>query len=506
MSSKTASFFERFTRVPAVGDSPEAKSTRAASFLGLPVELRLSIYRLVFNRYDSGHSREILLVCRQIRSEALPLYLEWTRYFGSFDSLSKWTASGNPYLLELVQDISIQILNNRWDSLRYAASKAPEEEISDDGEHDTVQWWKAKLGRLSDALPNDYPAPQPDMAENSNRVLRRAREIQRRMFPATKRAVDQKLQGDVIDELWTALLRMPNVRYCWVVLQHPDAKMQPFTHIFLEMISAAFPRISTLTFFAPLQNLEFLRKFEHLRLLRFTGYSTNTPDEFLDILLSLKALDSLSLYRYPETYDHAFYDMTSDGKLPLTESVIERMRPLASLEINHMSSRVPSDFLTLSMLGAWTSHLSSLRTLKIGTDERLKAPVVKELLDLISQSRLTKLQIRSQGDKKPLDISTYLPKSIKRCDAALKCDEFKGIGSSGTYDVESKCLMRFMSCERRKGLDARELLSEFFQKKSDWTYTGNGGQFHSHGFTEIEHQDPQYHGILNDSFATQLLH
>ncbi|KAF2815124.1 uncharacterized protein BDZ99DRAFT_190852 [Mytilinidion resinicola] len=297
------------------------------------------------------------------------------------------------------------------------------------------------------------------MAPRENKILRQARQFGKMLFPKTKPPPDE----DLIEEIWTALVRMPNVRYCWVNLAHRDVRMDPLTRIFLEMISNAFPRMSTFSFFSHLHDIEFLRNFQHLRFLRFTGRSTSTPDELLEIFLSLKSLDSLSLYRYPETYDHD-HGIRPDGVLSLTESVVARMRPLTSLEISHMSSRLPSAFLTLPMLEAWKAHLPSLRVLKIGTDERLGATVITELLDVIAQSRLTKLQIRSQGDKKPLDISSYLPSSLKQCDAALKCDEFKGIGSLG------------------------------------------GGQFHNHTFTEIELQDPQFQGILEDSFSTQLLH
>jgi len=399
----------------------------AASFLGLPVELRLDIYKLVFNKYDGIYPPNILLVSRQIRLEALPICLGWTRYFSSFESLIEWTTGGNPHLLEHVKDVSIQVLDDRWRSLRDAASQVSEEECLEAEEPNTAAWWKKRLGQIGDPFPTEHLARE-EAPRGMNRLLCQARQF-RKMFLSKPQS--QPPQIDLIDELWTALLRMPNVRDCWVNLAHRNAKMEPLSHAFLEMISVAFPRMSRFTFFSRPHNIEFLRNFKHLRLLRFTGRSTNTPDELLAILLSLKALDSLSLYRYPEYYD-VDYGGGSVGFLSLTESVIVRMRPLASLEVSHMNSRLPSKFLTVSMLEAWKSHLPSLRVLKIGTDERLDVMAITELLELIARSRLTRLQVRSQGDKKPLDISTYLPPSLKHCDAALKCDEFKGTGSSGT--------------------------------------------------------------------------
>ena len=413
-------------------------STTTASFLGLPVELRLPVYKLVFNRYDGIHTPNILLVNRQVRSEAFQIYLEWTRYFNSFEYLIEWTTKGNPQLLEHVGDVSFQIRDSNWKSLMSAAIQASEEancEITEAAlgaafvELNTAAEWKKRFGQVGDSLAAEPPARE-DTVQGGCRLLRQARELRKKLFSKSQ---SDAPPNNFIEEIWKALQRMPNVRCFWVNLASQDLQKEPLMRLVLEMISVAFPRMSSFTFFSHLHTLDFLHNFEHLRHLRFTGRSTSTPEELLEIILSLKSLDSMSLYRYPELYDpnYGVHGVTSEGRLSLDESVITRMRPLASLEISHMTSRLSSAFLTVSMLQAWKSHLPSLRVLKVGTDERLGVAAITELLNLIALSSLTKLQIRSQGDKKPLDISTYLPPSIKHYEGALKCDEFKGTGSSG---------------------------------------------------------------------------
>src|SRR6266702_938124 len=127
------------------------------SFLGLPVELRLPIYKLLFNRYDGIYKSNILLVCRQIRTEAIPLYLEWTRYFSTLEQLIKWTTTGNPDLLCHVKDISIRLLNNNpddWDSLLSAAHKAAKEKTMQDAGRFSDAWWIAQFAMDAHTLPD----------------------------------------------------------------------------------------------------------------------------------------------------------------------------------------------------------------------------------------------------------------------------------------------------------------------------------------------------------------
>ncbi|OCK75569.1 hypothetical protein K432DRAFT_397153 [Lepidopterella palustris CBS 459.81] len=435
----------------------------SASFLGLPVELRLGIYKLLFNQYDGVYKPHILLVCHQIRVEAMPLYLEWTTYFSSFDKLIKWTSAGNLDLLALVKDISIQILDDSWSDLRAATHEAARFQIVDELEQYSGPWWTAQFVQHEDTLP---PPEEPEIPTPSIRSRLSPQGI-RSLITGRKKppAIEPPTIG-IISQIWASLQSMPNVQSCWINLNHKDAKMQPLHALLLSMVSVAFPKLRSFSFFSHLISLDFLAHFRSLRLLRFTGYSLSTPEDLLVVLRSLESLDSISLYRYPEYYDRDYANSSPqvlDAHLSLTPDVITNMRPLKSLEISHMSSSLSSAYLTIPMLRAWRSHHRSLRSLRIGTDERLSKDVVTELLGFIAQTEITRLQLRSQGDLKPIDISKHVPRTVRFCEVALKCD---GFGASG----------------------------------------GAARHFHNHSFTEIDLQDPQYRDVMDDSFARQLLH
>lgn len=442
-------------------------ANKAASFLGLPAELRLPIYKLLFNRYDHIEKPNILLVSRQIRSEALPLYLEWTRYFSTFEGLINWTSTGKPDLLHHVKDVSIQILayQDLWDPLLSAIRKAAGKGIAQGAEQYSGAWWTAQFAACGGDLP-DVASPAPARS----RLL-----VRDRLIPQRLQTIFKSKQGDLptatqdesfIHQFWLALTAMDNVQSCWINLSHEDLRIQPILQFLLRMISVAFPAVRSLSCFCPLVKLEFLGHFRDLRMLRFTGYSNSSPEELLEILRSLESLDSISIYRYPEFHGNDQGIRTADltKHLALTAEVIAGMKPLRFLQICHMTSGVASEHLTAPMIEAWGTHRSSLRTLKIETDERLNEAVVSKLLGFVAASSLTRIHLRSQGDMKPLDISDYIPTTVRYCDARLKCDGYgTRIASSST-------------------------------------------RFHNHTFSEVDIRDPQYAKILGDSFANQVLH
>ncbi|OCK92864.1 uncharacterized protein K441DRAFT_697583 [Cenococcum geophilum 1.58] len=439
----------------------------SASFLGLPVELRFPIYKLLFNRYDGIYKPNILLVCRQIRTEAIPLYLECTRYFSTLEKLIRWTSTGNPDLLCHVKDISIQLLNNNpvdWDSLLSAAHEAAKEEAMQDTEPYSDAWWAAQFAMDAHTLP-DIASPVSEQSQSSFRT---------RLIPQRFKTVFRSKQLDpstqdqgksLIHQLWSALKAIDNVQSCWIKLSHEDPKIQPIIQLLLRMVPAAFPAIRNFSCFSPLVSMDFLRHFRDLRMLRFTGYSKSTPEELLQILRSLKSLDAISIYRYPEFDDREKGIVTADlpKHLSLTAEVIASMKPLRSLQIWHMASGVASEHLTVPMIQAWENHRFSLRTLNVDANQRLDKTVVLKLIDFVATSSLRNIHLRSQGDLKPLDISEYIPSTAQHCDARLKCDGFGiKVAPSST-------------------------------------------QFHNHTFSEVDIRDPLYASILDDSFANQVL-
>lgn len=106
-------------------------SQSTASFLGIPVELRLQIYLILLHDFKlaawagygaplsisstrpmkTGPFSAITFVCRKIRDETLPLLLESVPHnFNSLSTLAEWILEGraiNPNLLNHVSDISL---------------------------------------------------------------------------------------------------------------------------------------------------------------------------------------------------------------------------------------------------------------------------------------------------------------------------------------------------------------------------------------------------------------
>lgn len=459
----------------------------SASFLGLPVELRFPIYKLLFNRYDGIYKPNILLVCRQIRTEAIPLYLECTRYFSTLEKLIRWTSTGNPDLLCHVKDISIQLLNNNpidWDSLLSAAHEAAKEESMQDAEPYSDAWWATQFAMDAHTLP-DIASPVSEQSQSPSFRTRLIPQHFKTVFRYKQLDPSTPNQGkSLIHQLWSALKAMDNVQSCWIKLSHEDPKIQPIIQLLLQMIPVAFPAIRNFSCFSPLVSMDFLHHFRDLRMLRFTGYSKSTPGELLKILRSLKSLDGISIYRYPEFDDREKGIVTADlpKHLSLTAEVIAGMKPLRSLQIWHMASGVASEHLTVPMIQAWENHRFSLRTLNVDTNQRLDKTVVLKLLDFVATSSLRNIHLRSQGDLKPLDISEYIPSTAQYCDARLKCDGFgiKVAPSSSTYSQ-------------------RLYVARIFAKMY------SSAQFHNHTFSEVDIRDPLYASILGDSFANQVL-
>lgn len=92
----------------------------------LALETRRRIYRICLNR-RIAHKRilyhAITLVCKQTRSETLPILLEETLSFGSLASFVRWTTIGSPSLLDHVRDISLRI---QQDLLSISPETVPE--------------------------------------------------------------------------------------------------------------------------------------------------------------------------------------------------------------------------------------------------------------------------------------------------------------------------------------------------------------------------------------------
>jgi len=183
------------------------------------------------------------------------------------------------------------------------------------------------------------------------------------------------------------------------------------------MIAAACKELTHFTFFSSLLPLGPLRNMHNLRLLRFSGYSASSPEETLDIFCSLKYIDTLILFRYPEFYDkdHAIETSELPSHISVTPKVVEKMNPLKSFKISHMTSRVPSFHFTLPMIKALKPHLESLITLNISSDCPINGELFEELLTFIASSRIKdlELQFHVPGQKyEHWDLKAFFPKSV----------------------------------------------------------------------------------------------
>jgi hypothetical protein len=330
--------------------------------LALPYELRLEIYGLVLDQrlgYFPGSYLSISAVNRQIRREVLPLILQNSRYFSSLAQLSDWTSRGDPILLKQIQNVTVHIFEDSLlpvaDALATVSSS-----VGVPGARVALRFWNTMSARQN-GRTNISPGVRPSLR----------RKIIRALCPS-KADLNPSSNKDAISTAWDAFAAINQVKKLWILFKdstHPSSRRAfPAEQEFiLGIIATACPRVQEFTVFSALVFLDYLGHFQDLQLLRFSGYSKSSPEEILKILRSLKKLDRIIIYRYPEKDDIDNNIITS--RLPqclsLTPDVIAQLNPLKHFQVSHMSSLLPSQHLSIPILQSLRHHLPTLRIFQL---------------------------------------------------------------------------------------------------------------------------------------------
>jgi hypothetical protein len=392
-----------------------SEERKSCAFLSLPVEIRLQIYLIILDPYLSDgtrSSRNIMLACRQTREEALPVWFEQRRHFRSPKEFSEWKSKANPGRMGLVKDVSFSCERDAWMPFRtwYASRVCSQGTVASLSPF-TVSWWEKMYTEwLTEYEPNFQPTdmealPQPQPLPD-----------------------ESDFSISPIGSTWDALTAASNMQAVWFTLwNHFPGEGPAFLaeqRLLLEMISATCPNMRELSLFTGLLPLDFLPRFTKLRLLRFTGYSTSSPEETLGILRSLKSLDKLYIWRHRADGDacHGIVTAELPKYISLTSDVIRNMNPLRAFHIVHMDPYVPSAFITVDVIRSLLSHADSLEDFRIESSWTTSEKALIEILRLISLSvrlKILYLDARVSSAKEKLDISHLVPTTVRRCEIAV---------------------------------------------------------------------------------------
>ncbi|KUJ15263.1 uncharacterized protein LY89DRAFT_686044 [Mollisia scopiformis] len=400
-------------------------SSQPPPFLRLPYELRLEIYGLALDQrlgYFPRHYLSISSVNRQIRQEVLPIILSNSRYFSSLEKISDWTSRGDPFLLSQIQNVTVHIFEDSLLQIADALASSINDAIS--GPRIAPRFWKT------------MSAPQ---FGRSNTKAGSRHSLRTKILCAlclSKPELVPISSKDAITSTWDAFKAISEVKKLWILFKdstHPSSRRAfPIEQeLILDIIATACERVQDLTVFSDLVSLDYLGHFKDLRRLRFSGYSKSDPEETLKILQSLEKLDTVILYRYPESYDIDNNIITS--KLPeylsVTPNVVASLNPLKHFQISHMSSYVPSQYISTTLLQSLRNHLRTLRIFQLSSDYALTEDIVEELISFLADSRITDIKIRVKIPKRfgERDVMSFFPKTCKNGEASTRNSNVEGL-------------------------------------------------------------------------------
>lgn len=409
-------------------------SQSSSRFLAIPLELRLDIYQRVLNRWQPHNLNtlySIFSVCKQTHAEAIEVSLKETRYFSGLFQLSHWVQQANPVYLEFVKSIDLRCDYRSLSALRDLSQK--EQSKGSLQLRSESEWYErhvklldaageAQQLRSSSPLPSTQPRPKSCNFWPPWKSFWLRERINDK--PAAPGTTDQSVsiaQASQIFKLFSGLDRI------WLILNtgrshHESGHRQnlaPEEQLLLDMIVTNCQTLREFTFFTSLIPLSFAGKLSNLRLLRFDGYSLSSPEETTSILSSLKHLNSISLYRYPEIYDADYGIATSmySSHVSFRPECLAAIQPLVFFEISHMTSRIQSHFLTPAMVAALEKyHSGSLRKLGILDDGKIEGEFVYAILRLVRASLHLvdlRLVLHTKSPLTGLDLHDYLPQNLK---------------------------------------------------------------------------------------------
>jgi hypothetical protein len=328
-------------------------------------------------------------------------------------------------LLKLVDNISLNVFEEALFKLRESLAESKEDPAEDF--QSTKDWLTIRK-----PSPVEIPTSNPvGLASVCRTVWSGSSKIIRgniRSFHQTKDTVEER---DAVTAAWGSFRAIGNIRKIWIIFRSSNAGadrnsdlLEKEQQLVLNMIPAACPKVQEFSFFSisNLLTLSFLAHFQDLRLLRFSGYSKSSPEETLSILKSLSNLETIMIYRYPETHPGGnAVDPSVHSHLSFAPKVLENMQPLKSILFSHMTFRIPSDHIAVPMIHALRPHAESLRSLRIYTDSAVDEDVLLALLDFVAGTKLKHLclSMRIPGRFEKLDVQKYLPSTLSRKEVKL---------------------------------------------------------------------------------------
>jgi hypothetical protein len=326
----------------------------------------------------------------------------------------------------LVDNISLHVFEEALVKLRTSLAESKEDPNED---FQSTKDWLTIRKRSQVEIPALNPM---ELASFCRTMWSRSSKIFRgniRSFDQPKDAVGEK---DAVTAAWDSFRAISNIKKIWILFRTSNTGLDRNSNLsekeqqlVLNIIPAACPKVQEFTFFSisNLLPLSFLAHFQDLRLLRFSGYSKSSPEETLSILKSLNNLETIIIYRYPETYpkDNTIDTSSVHSYLSFAPEVLENMQPLKSTHFSHMTSRIPSDHITLPMIHALRPHVESLRSLRIFTDFAVDGDVLLALLDFVASTELKHLclSMRIPRQFEKLDVQKYLPSTLSRKEVKL---------------------------------------------------------------------------------------
>lgn len=396
----------------------------ATQFLTLPLEIRLQIYDFLYYPWYSppppSERSGIASVCWQTRRETLPFVLRIPRYFGTAERLWEWTSRGDRMHLNLISEISVMLLG---DSLsKFWALKHALTNVNDTTVPHSSKWWESTYLKRA----------RPEILKRISAWRSFIKTIAKFLKLIFVKSVEEETKSAVVST-WEAFSTLPNLRKLGIAFQLPlryamNGNPVPYPdpvdyiheqQLILEMVSIACPKMQTLIISNSSERLDLscLTNFHNLQHLNFNGRFSNSLEDALQIIKSLKYLDTLTLVRlnpsktiWPES------NISS-----ITPDIIGKMNPLRTLSIMHLSPQVPSDLLSTPLVQALANHKDTLRSLIIDVSYRVDEELMQGLLAFISTSYLTDLTLMIRVPKRFafVDVHSFFPVTIKKRHASF---------------------------------------------------------------------------------------
>ncbi|KAI9681545.1 MAG: hypothetical protein M1817_002830 [Caeruleum heppii] len=310
----------------------------------MPLEIREQIYGEVFAALPRA-TVGLLQTCRRLYTEAQPSLFKRSLPFTSQHDLLDWIRHVGPDHLHHVRSIRVNLANV-----------------------------------ISSSQLNELSLRSPDCRSSS----------------PISRLYEQELQ-----RLSTAFQLLPNIQDMTICKQrncHGDL-VGRFYENALALLARYYPRLQSLAFYVDQVSLEVVSSLRQLRRLRFTGYSTCSPQQTCKVLQSLPQLEQLELFGPPPDLpfqQRAGYTGQYVGQ-SVTPDVVRRLRPLKSFTVCEIRDPLSDEdevfFQEDMLLALLEAHSRSLRKLVISTDFQPSEETSESLAKLLSASSLRHLDL-----------------------------------------------------------------------------------------------------------------